>query len=408
MNFTKVLILTMTMLLTVSVTSPVLASAGDNHSESEQRGPKGGKLLSSENFDVEITIYESGIPPEMRVYAYKNGELLKPQNLELEVQLHRLGGVTDQLTFTSEDDYLVSNQIVTEPHSYEVAVTASSSGATESWRYESFEGRAKLSDRVINKADIRVENATAQTLVFKERLFGVIAPVNDRIAHVRATYRGEVTRVLVDIGERVTAGQTLAVITNATSGTRYEVRSPLDGEVTERFINQGEIAAEQVLFEIVDLSKVWVELSAFPENIEKLQVGQAAEVFDLHQHQRVFGEISYIAPVMTGGHIARARVLVDNEAGHWRPGMHVQADVITDKKTVELAVNQNALQTFRGMPVVFAQYGNTFEVRMVELGQSDGDYVEVLSGLAPNTPYVIGNSYVLKADILKDGASHNH
>ena len=73
-----------------------------------------------------------------------------------------------------------------------------------------------------------------------------------------------------------------------------------------------------------------------------------------------------------------------------------------------LAIKASALQSFRDMPVVFAKYGNEFEVRMVELGESNGDTIEVLGGLKPGTEYVTGNSFLIKADILKDGASHDH
>ncbi|WP_278355050.1 MULTISPECIES: efflux RND transporter periplasmic adaptor subunit [Idiomarina] len=390
--------------------SPSFAAAQDDHQhdETERTGPNGGKLLTNGDFSVEITIYESGMPPEMRVYAYYDNERIDPSNVDLEVTLHRLGNQNDKLTFTTDGDYLVSNEVVTEPHSYEVSVEAAASNDNGKWHYEAFEGRAVLSDRIIEKANIQIERAQAQTLRFKERLFGVVAPVNDRQIHVTATYRGEISAMNANIGDKVSKGQTLAVVTNASSGAAYQLVSPIDGVITERLANSGEVAAEQILFEIVDLSKVWIELSAFPENIEKLAVGQQAEVFDLHQHERVTGEIVYIAPVMTGGHIARARVLIDNSQGHWRPGMHVQADVVTDEKEVALAVKKDALQTFRDMPVVFAQYGNTFEVRMVELGKEDNDYVEVLGGLKHDTPYVYGNSYLLKADVLKDGASHDH
>ena len=111
---------------------------------------------------------------------------------------------------------------------------------------------------------------------------------------------------------------------------------------------------------------------------------------------------------MTGGHIARARAIINNSAGHWRPGMHVKAEVETRTKTVPLAVKIDALQTFRDMPVVFAKYGNIFEVRMVELGERDGEYVEVLGGLEPGVEYVVANSFLLKADVLKDAAKHDH
>ena len=60
------------------------------------------------------------------------------------------------------------------------------------------------------------------------------------------------------------------------------------------------------------------------------------------------------------------------------------------------------------MPVVFARYDNIFEVRMLEMGETDGEYIEVLGGLKPGTDYVTDNSFLLKADVLKDGASHDH
>ena len=48
------------------------------------------------------------------------------------------------------------------------------------------------------------------------------------------------------------------------------------------------------------------------------------------------------------------------------------------------------------------------EVRMLELGREAGEYVEVLGGIEPGTRYVAASSYVIKADIEKSGASHDH
>ncbi|GGD65675.1 efflux RND transporter periplasmic adaptor subunit [Lacimicrobium alkaliphilum] len=409
MKYLPLLIFIMTMCFGLSELPRAFASGGDQHDHTEQQqGPEGGKLLTAGDFAVEISIFESGIAPEMRVYTYQNNRIVQPDKVRLQVTLHRLGNVTDTLTFSPEGNYLVSNETVAEPHSYKVSVKAQTGKQQGAWDYESVEGRTTLTDRVIRKAGITVDKAGPQTLNFTERLFGVVAPVNKRIAHVSATYAGIVTDVRVNIGEAVNKGQTLAVVKSAASGTEYDLVSPISGEVTQRLVNTGEMAAEQMLFEIIDLSKVWVELSAFPQNIDKLKVGQQAEIFDLHQHQRVKGQVTYIAPIMTGGHIARARVLVSNTHGHWRPGMHVQADVKVGQKAVPLAVKTDALKTFRNMPVVFARFGNTFEVRMPQLGDTDGNYTEVKSGLAPGTFYVSGNSYLLKADILKHGASHQH
>ena len=107
-------------------------------------------------------------------------------------------------------------------------------------------------------------------------------------------------------------------------------------------------------------------------------------------------------------HQSTFTAIVSNQQGHWRPGMHIKADIEISQSDTEMAVRTSAIQSFRDMPVVFAKFGNTFEVRMVELGDSDGEYIEVLGGIAPGTEYVTSNSFLLKAEVLKDGASHDH
>ena len=44
------------------------------------KGPKGGKLFSSEGFSVEVTIFETGVPPQFRLYLYENGKPLPPSS----------------------------------------------------------------------------------------------------------------------------------------------------------------------------------------------------------------------------------------------------------------------------------------------------------------------------------------
>ncbi|MEI6518204.1 MAG: HlyD family secretion protein, partial [bacterium] len=63
---------------------------------------------------------------------------------------------------------------------------------------------------------------------------------------------------------------------------------------------------------------------------------------------------------------------------------------------------------FREQTVVFAKVGNTYEVKPLTLGKSDGEWVEVLEGLSPGERYVTGNAFLIKADILKSGATHDH
>ena len=223
-----------------------------------------------------------------------------------------------------------------------------------------------------------------------------------------APYQGIVEKVFVEIGDRVTKNQPLLKVQNRQTLQSYIIKSPADGEVTERLIAQGQLALDQTLLTIINLEQVWVELSAFPENIEKLQIGQSADIYDLHQHLNTSGKVSYIAPMMTGGHIARARVVINNRDGHWRPGMHVKADVKTAELTSQLRVKQTAIQSLEDENVVFVKTANRFEARHVTLGEANREWVSVIEGLNADEEYVTENSYILKADILKNGASHAH
>ncbi len=85
---------------------PVTVSTGEHEGPDEQegeheeeglmaKGPHGGRLLTQGGFEVEITIYERGVPP--RVYAYEQGKPLSPEQVQLTIELHRLGGRIDRI-----------------------------------------------------------------------------------------------------------------------------------------------------------------------------------------------------------------------------------------------------------------------------------------------------------------------
>ena len=57
---------------------------------------------------------------------------------------------------------------------------------------------------------------------------------------------------------------------------------------------------------------------------------------------------------------------------------------------------------------VFAKVENTYEVRMLKLGRRTPEWTEVLGGLEPGEVYVSDNAFLIRADIEKSGASHDH
>ena len=266
----------------------------------------------------------------------------------------------------------------------------------------------EISSHYIKISGIKSEAAESQNIAQTDTLFGVISPVQDQVFSLHAAFPSMVEKVFVQVGDQVKKGQVLARLTNIQTLQSYSLKSPSQGEVTSRSVNTGNRIDEEEVLQVSDLSTVWVNLSAFPENVERLKKGQRAKIYDLHDHENAFGEISYIAPQMSGGHIARARAIINNQEGHWRPGMHVKADIEVSTRQVPLAVKVDALQTMEDDTVVFKRHGNVFEKTQVEIGEKDGQWAEILSGLNAGDDYVSENSFLIKADILKSGASHDH
>ena len=96
-------------------------------------GPKGGKLFTADDFSVEITIFEKGVPPQFRLYLYENGKLLPPNAATVAMTLSRLGAPGQLFKFTPEANYLLGNQVVEEPHSFDVAIVSEHNGKTVRW-----------------------------------------------------------------------------------------------------------------------------------------------------------------------------------------------------------------------------------------------------------------------------------
>ena len=101
-----------------------------------------------------------------------------------------------------------------------------------------------------------------------------------------------------------------------------------------------------------------------------------------------------------------ARAQLDNSAGLWRAGMTVQGDAVVRAQDVALTVPTAALQRMENKDVVFVREGTRYEARPVKLGLTDPQSTEILEGIEPGVEVVSKNSFLVKADIAKKGASH--
>jgi cobalt-zinc-cadmium efflux system membrane fusion protein len=192
--------------------------------------------------------------------------------------------------------------------------------------------------------------------------------------------------------------------------TRYQIRSPIDGTVTDKAIGVGEsLKEDKNIFVVADLSTVWAEMTLYPEHLNAIKVGQKAIVKAAAFEASGAGTLSYIGGMVNEQtRTAKARVVLRNPKGIWRPGLPVNVDVVTDEIEVPIAVSVDAIQTINDQPTVFGRYGDSFEARPVELGRTDGKFTELVKGLNAGERYAAENSFLIKADLGKSGASHDH
>ena len=396
-------------ILLVTLT-PVFAGnivhAAEMMSAEDVRGEHNGRLLEAGNLVIELAIFEDGIDPEFRAWAYSDGELIDPNTWDIEVNLTRLGGETDQFSFTDAGDYLRGQGIVEEPHSFDVNVSVTHQGQRYVWDYESLEGRVHLSPEMASANDVETAVAGPGTLGMSTLLYGKTLPDPQQVSHVTARFPGLIRSIGPALGDEVEAGETIARIEANNSLQSYSIQAPINGIVIEKHANPGEMAGTESLMTIANYDNLWVDLTVFPGDARSIRPGLPVTI----NMDGLVSEstIRYLNPGQGNSPTVIARVPLSNPELLWSPGLLVEGYVEVEQIELPLLVENRAIQTFRDWQVVFIKIGEEYEIRPLSLGRSDGTYTEVIAGLNPGDSYVVGNAYLLKADLEKDGATHDH
>lgn len=382
----------------------------DHDEEASEKGPNNGRLLEDGDFAVELALVEDGTSPEYRAWATVDGNPLKTTEWQLTVKLTRLGGQVDTFTFAQQGDFLRGKGTVEAPHSFDVSVTAIYKNRKHHWSFPSYEGRVQLDVNTLKSSGLTVSVAKPGLIQQQSKVYGRVQINPESVSQVSARFPGIVRSVNARVGSVVKAGEVLAQVEANESLRNYSVTAPINGVVITRHANAGEATGDNPLFTVADTGQLIAELTLFPQDAAAAQVGQTVVV--RNGKQKAKGQIESLTPVAGGISAVTARVVFDSENREvmktWTPGEAVEGLITVSTRDVSLRVNNLALQEYSEEQVVFIKVGNTFETRALELGESDEQFTEVKAGLQPGDTYVVGNSYLLKADLEKSGAAHEH
>lgn len=182
------------------------------------------------------------------------------------------------------------------------------------------------------------------------------------------------------------------------------LRASKHGVVLERMVNQGEIIEQnRELFNVADLSTIWLVGYAFEKDTSLLKVGQhVTGIFEEEQQKAVNGVLSYVASILEPDK-KTMEVIADipNKDYAIKPNMYAEMVVDTGIMNV-LAVPNTALQQYGDYTFVYVKTApHTYEQHKVVIGQSNDKYSEVKTGLTLGEEVVSNGGFALLGESIK-------
>lgn len=266
----------------------------------------------------------------------------------------------------------------------------------------------------LERYGVSLKKAGPASLSVTLNLPGRLLPNEDRIAHITPRYPGIIREVRKRLGDVVEKGEVVAIVESNQNLQVYEVRALLGGIVTERHASLGEfVSGDVAILEVADYSELFADFFVFPQDFSQIRLGQQIRV--VPEGGGVSGApiqatLSFISPVIDTSTQSRfARAVLQNSSGkQLQPGGFITGKLLVDETRVPLAVESSAIQIDKGASVVFVREKERFEARPVVTGRKNLDWTEVLSGLELGEEYATGNTFILKAELGKGEAEHEH
>jgi cobalt-zinc-cadmium efflux system membrane fusion protein len=271
------------------------------------------------------------------------------------------------------------------------------------------EGRTRITADAARAGGIETAIAGPASIGETRELFGTVELDPSARSEIRGQFPGRVVSVTKNIGDHVQRGQLLARIESSESLQIYPVHATVSGTIAERNANPGDVTGDRPLYVVTNPSATTVVFNIFPRDLGVIRPGMKIDV------QTQDGQA--VAQAMLGGYLpdgnkeagtALVRAAIPNRSGALRPGMALRGTVTINSVTVPLAVRTEAIQSYGNGQAIFANQGQDYMVRMLQLGRTSPEWTEVVSGLAPGTSYVAKGSFLVRSDIEKSGASHDH
>ena len=210
------------------------------------KGPHGGQLFTESAFSLELRLTEEGGEPRFQAWLYENDKPLPLTGTEVTVSLTRPNGDAQAFVLQPQAGVLTSAQTVDEPHMFEASVAVQTPKAPYQFTFTQDEGLVAMTDAQIAAASITLDTSAPATIGSTLQFPGEIKFNEDRTAHIVPRAGGVVESVSANLGQQVSKGQVLAVLSSAAVS---EMRAELQSAQRRRELAQTTYEREKSLWE---------------------------------------------------------------------------------------------------------------------------------------------------------------
>lgn len=179
-------------------------------------------------------------------------------------------------------------------------------------------------------------------------------------------------------------------------------RSPINGIVMEKKAVQGmRFIPGEVLYQIADLSSVWIVADVFEQDLALVQPGQVASAkLNAYPGKEFSARVSYVYPTLNPQtRTVPIRLELANPEGLLKPGMYADVELSAPAKGKVLTVPTSAvIFSGKSKTVLVELAPGRFEPRQIKLGMQGNDYVEVLQGLGEGEKVVVSANFLIDSE----------
>ena len=206
----------------------------------------------------------------------------------------------------------------------------------------------------------------------------------------------------------VREGQIAMLEKNGRPDIRLAIYSPFSGVVIEKMVQQGQyVNSGEVLFNIADLSTVWVEVELYENEFPNIHIGQQVEIRSQSFPGNVFtGRIAFIYPFLDPKtRTLKARVEMRNPGLKLKPEMFVNAIIRVHLESTIVVPLTAVIDTGKRQVVWVESSPGMFEPRDVQVGEKNTDNIQILSGLNPGDKVAVSGAYLIDSESQLKGNS---